>query len=785
MSNPTPRVSIRCWSPNTYGSTQVDLSLTVTDTPPSILTHPSGAWLPAGGNTTLAVSARGSSPLRYQWRFNGQDISGATNPALVLDNLNYNQTGYYDVAVSNPFGTVVSAKVLLTVAQTVYVWGQSSYYPYYSLPTNVPPGLANVVALAAGNSHVLALKRDGTVATWAPAGAPTSLTTVPASVTNVIAIAAGGNSSMALRGNGTVVVWGDSYYGQINVPTAATNVVAIADGGNHCLALKANGTIVGWGNNSYHQTEPPAGLSNVVALAAGYATSLALRNDGTPVVWGYTNGMLPPPGLTNLLAVSADSANYSSATAIEALGTDGSVSNWGEQAGGMPSSVSNIIAISAGGRARAALKSDGRVTWWNSSSWTNLPSSRSNFVALAAGGSSSPFVVAVIGDGSPAITIQPASQTTTNGATVRLHTRAIGTPPLGYQWQLNGAMLPGATNADFNISNVQGTNSGNYQVLVTNALGAVISRIAQVTIPCSTNLPAALNATNLVWTTSPTDAPWFAQVAVTHDGAVAAQSGHIAHSQQSFLQTTVTGPGLLACWWKVSSEEGYDYLKLLDTSTGLPLASISGEVDWQQLSLNIPAGTHILRWIYAKDFSVSVGQDAGWLDQVTFTPLPLITQHPQSQTARMGSSVTFQAGATWSGIAYLQWLKNGTNLPDAHSLFLSLTNLTRRDSGTYALQVTNVAGSVTSSNATLLVRVPQRLAAPHLLPDGGFAFSSGDADGGWLRPEDLAGLGIQASTNLVNWVALPNALALTNGLLVIRDSGRTNYAARFYRMVEH
>ena len=97
----------------------------------------------------------------------------------------------------------------------------------------------------------------------------------------------------------------------------------------------------------------------------------------------------------------------------------------------------------------------------------------------------------------------------------------------------------------------------------------------------------------------------------------------------------------------------------------------------------------------------------------------------------------------------------------------------------------SAAGSVTTSNATLLVLVPQRLAAPHLLPDGSFGFSSGDADGGLLQPEDLAGLEIQASTNLVDWVTLPNTLVLTNGLLALRDSGRTNYAVRFYRMVEH
>jgi hypothetical protein len=294
-----------------------------------------------------------------------------------------------------------------------------------------------------------------------------------------------------------------------------------------------------------------------------------------------------------------------------------------------------------------------------------------------------------------------------------------------------------------------------------------------------------LDATNLVWTTTPTDAPWSAEISVVHDGQAAAQSGHVTDNQRSLLQTTVAGPGLLTFWWKVSSEEGYDFLKFhLDGTNLPPLASISGEVDWQQLSFNLPSGTHTLWWIYSKDGSVSIGQDAGWLDQVAFTAEPVITQQPQSQAAWAGANVTFQAGGTWNGLAYLQWLKDGTNLPNAHSTLLTLTNLTRRDSGIYALRITNAAGNVTSSNALLRVLVPQRLTGPRLLPDGNFVFSAGDADGGLLLPGDLTTLEMEASTNLMNWVTLPNTLALTNGSLIFRDPQRTNYPTRFYRAVE-
>ena len=790
---------------NLYGSTQIDLLLTVTDSLPYIVSQPGGAQISVGGSATFAVSARGSLPLSYQWRFNGQNISGATNSMLTLSNLNYNQTGYYDVAVSNPFGTSVSAKVLLSVGQTsVQVW--SPYSSSY-VPTNVPPGLTNAVAIAAGSYHVLVLKRDGTVATWAGSGLyPPSVTNVPSSVNNVVAIAAssygGANSSMALKANGTVVVWGDNYNGITNVPVTATNVVAIADGGDHCLALKSDGTMIGWGLNTYGQATSPSGLSNVVAVAAGNLYSMALRNDGTVVAWGYNaNGQTNvPSGLSNVIAISVNTVGNTPGTSM-ALKADGTVTNWGYQFGVKPSNVTNIVAISAAAYAAAALKSDGTVIAWGAYQ-NNFLSSISNVIAMASGGYSPVFLAIIVGDGSPFITIQPVSQTTTNGATVRFHARAVGAQPLvyipqryvpkplSYQWQFNGLNMTGATNSDLMITNATGANAGSYQTVITNYLGAVVSKVSQLTIvsaPYNGTLAAALNATNLVWTASPTNAPWFAEISITHDGVAAAQSGHITDNQQSILQTTVTGPGPITFWWKVSSEQGYDFLNFFVDSTNQPTVSvrISGEVDWQQLSFNIPSGAHNLFWIYSKDFSVSAGQDAGWLDQVTFTPAPLITQQPESQTAWMGLNATFQADATWSGIANVQWLKNGTNLPDAHSMLLTLTNLTRRDSGMYALLISNAGGSVTSSNASLVVLVPQRLSAPRLLPDGGFGFSSGDADGGPLQPGDLAGFQVQASTNLVDWNKLAGALTLTNGVLQLHDSAVTNAPMRFYRIIEN
>ena len=88
-------------------------------------------------------------------------------------------------------------------------------------------------------------------------------------------------------------------------------------------------------------------------------------------------------------------------------------------------------------------------------------------------------------------------------------------------------------------------------------------------------------------------------------------------SQSTWRQTTVVGPGTLSFYRKVSSEADYDFLEVLVDNILQP-GSISGEVDWRQQNLSIPAGSHIVKWIYSKDVSVSQGSDCGWVDKVTF-----------------------------------------------------------------------------------------------------------------------------------------------------------------------
>ncbi|MEY2428334.1 MAG: large repetitive protein, partial [Verrucomicrobiota bacterium] len=66
------------------------------------------------------------------------------------------------------------------------------------------------------------------------------------------------------------------------------------------------------------------------------------------------------------------------------------------------------------------------------------------------------------------VTSLPSSRTVTNGGSVTLAADAAGTPPVGFQWRLNGVNLPNATGNTLNLPRFQANNEGSYTVVTTN-----------------------------------------------------------------------------------------------------------------------------------------------------------------------------------------------------------------------------------------------------------------------------------------------------------------------------
>ena len=100
---------------------------------------------------------------------------------------------------------------------------------------------------------------------------------VPEPNNGFTAIAAGLTHSLGLKSDGSIVAWGDNTYGQLNVPEPNSGFVAIAAGKWHSLGLKSDNSIVAWGDNSYGQCNVPSPNSGFTAIAAGGYSSLAIR----------------------------------------------------------------------------------------------------------------------------------------------------------------------------------------------------------------------------------------------------------------------------------------------------------------------------------------------------------------------------------------------------------------------------------------------------------------------------------------------------------------------------
>jgi hypothetical protein len=81
-----------------------------------VTSQPAHITASTGDTATFAVGVSGSPPLKYQWLFNGTNISDATNAALSIANVSTTNLGFYSVTVTNAFGSVTSAPAGLFIA---------------------------------------------------------------------------------------------------------------------------------------------------------------------------------------------------------------------------------------------------------------------------------------------------------------------------------------------------------------------------------------------------------------------------------------------------------------------------------------------------------------------------------------------------------------------------------------------------------------------------------------------------------------------------------------------
>jgi Regulator of chromosome condensation (RCC1) repeat len=287
---------------------------------------------------------------------------------------------HFRLVVSNALGVAHGMDQRFTTGMRIQNWGS---YPD-GLPS-VPAGLTNLVAVAAGHGHCLAVRNDDTVAAWMASvwGYPSAgQTNVPPGLSNVVAVAGGFCHSLALKEDGTVVAWGQyADRTPVIVPAGLSNVIAVAGGDYHSVALRSDGTVVVWGENNYGQTNVPARVSNIVAISCGSSYTLALSASGQTYVWGGGVGAVAPFGL-NLATVASESVYNLALSANGSISSAGAVGNDVP----MPAHLTNVAAIATGHYFGMVMKTDGSLTaWGRAADATNIPPQLSNVVAYACG----------------------------------------------------------------------------------------------------------------------------------------------------------------------------------------------------------------------------------------------------------------------------------------------------------------------------------------------------------------------------------------------------------------
>jgi subtilisin family serine protease len=125
-------------------------------------------------------------------------------------------------------------------------------------------------------------------------------------------------------------------------------------------------------------------------------------------------------------------------------------------------------------------------------------------------------------------------------------------------------------------------------------------------------------------------APMAANFEEAQEGIFSARSGDITDGQTSELSLDyyVAGAGEISFYVKTDSENGYD--GLVFSIDGLYQNSWSGTMDWVRHSYPVNSGLHHFKWEYSKDYAVSVGRDAAWIDRIEF-PGTGVEPQPQIQ----------------------------------------------------------------------------------------------------------------------------------------------------------
>ena len=262
----------------------------------------------------------------------------------------------------------------------------------------------------------------------------------------------------------------------------------------------------------------------------------------------------------------------------------------------------------------------------------------------------------------PSITTQPASQTVTAGQTATFSVTATGTAPLSYQWRKNGTNITGATSSAYTTPATTTADSGStFSVVVSNAAGSATSNNAVLNVNSGASAPSI--------TTQPANQT-------------------VTAGQTATFSVSATGTAPMTYQWR---KNGTSISGATSSSYTTPAATTADSGSTFSVMISNSAGS-----VTSNNATLTVNQSG--------PQAPTITTQPASQTVTAGQTATFSVLANGTAPLGYQWKMNGANINGATSSSYTTSVTTTAMSGeSFSVVVSNSAGSVTSSSATLTV----------------------------------------------------------------------------------
>lgn len=231
------------------------------------------------------------------------------------------KSGARDISVGSSFSVGIDQE------GKFHAWGEITQFAMPNLMTSQPKGMPDLVKVAAGFDHVLALDDKGRV--WAWGNARNGQTRIPAQVKSLEPIKevyAGYKFSIVVSESGKTEAWGNTmnfdynnfhqYQGQIDRLALTTTVVS---------GLTRDGQVVYLGTQKNSYANPPEGkFTDIAATSLAFA---AIREDGTVIDWGnrgYRRGSQIPEFAAKPIALDGGMHHFT------ALLENGSIATWGK-----------------------------------------------------------------------------------------------------------------------------------------------------------------------------------------------------------------------------------------------------------------------------------------------------------------------------------------------------------------------------------------------------------------------------------------------------------------------